>query len=166
MKRINFEYFLWRTVVAPKQTKQFNHIYTYRCLIPLCFVVQSLTVSEISFGQGFLSRDRKQTNGYEFRKYEKHLEVLSFSVFPESFGKSMQPSLRNSAVKKRGEKLIRKKKDYHNYKVFRWKLKTLIKNLSSENWDRGFFHWQFQFLGTTFLEICTLIRQTSSLVKV
>lgn len=42
---------------------------------------------EISFGQGFLSRDRKQKNGYEFRKYEKHLDVLSFSVIPENICK-------------------------------------------------------------------------------
>lgn len=87
MKRINFEYFLWRTEVTLKQTKQFNHIYTYKSLIPLCLVVQVFTVFEISFGQGFLSRDRKQKNGYEFGKYEKHLDVLSFSVIPENICK-------------------------------------------------------------------------------
>lgn len=102
MKRINFEYFLWRTEVTLKQTKQFNHIYTQRSLISLCLVVQVFTVlryrsdKDFCLGTGNRRTDMNLENMKNTWTYYHSLSSLKIFV------KSMQPSLRKSADKKKG----------------------------------------------------------------
>ena len=73
-------------------------------IIPQSFDVQVFADFKISREQGFLTRDRKQTTENKFLKNEENSPRYyhSLSVLKIS-GKSIEPSLRNSANKK-GEK--------------------------------------------------------------
>lgn len=65
----------------------------------------------------------------EFSKNEKkRFEILSFSILPEHFEKSIEPSLRNSADKNRQRKKEKKKERTNIYNVFRFNNKISIKS--------------------------------------
>lgn len=71
--------------------------------------VNVFVVSEISVRQAFLTPDRKQTTGNEFKKKTSryHHYLSSFEIS----GKSTQPSRRNSVDKKKGGGRTKKRKN-------------------------------------------------------
>lgn len=65
----------------------------------------------------------------EFSKNKKkRLEILSFSILPKHFEKSIEPSLRNSADKNGQRKKEKTKERTNFFNVFRFKRKILIIN--------------------------------------
>lgn len=64
----------------------------------------------------------------EFSKMKKKIEILSFSILPEHFEKSIEPTLRNSADKTGQRKKEKKKERTNFHNVFRFKRKILIIN--------------------------------------